>query len=273
MKNKLKDQIRKQNGITLVALVVTIIVLLILAGVSLNLVAGSNGIMNRATKAVEKHNIAAIGEEVELAMVELQAEYYEERYVNNNMGIANTFGTYAGEKLQNEGIKTKGGKLTSTDLSTVVYEDKQGNKIATGTFDKETGSISIAGITTDGSNPTPEEPKTPLAVDIIKPENYGDSVNYSANNVSDWKVFLNDGSNVYLISSDYVPNRDMTITDDVVLVDANDYCIKGKGYNQQYRDVLINWLTTEENWSAYASGFSGAMAYRRANKGTILGKL
>ncbi len=39
MKNKLKDQIRKQNGITLVALVVTIIVLLILVGVSINLVA------------------------------------------------------------------------------------------------------------------------------------------------------------------------------------------------------------------------------------------
>lgn len=252
------------TGITLIALVVTIIVLLILAGVSLNLIAGSNGIMNRATKAVEKHNIAAIGEEVELAMVELQAEYYEEKYVNNNMGIANNFGSYAGEKLQNEGIKTKGGKLTSTDLSTVVYEDKQGNKIATGTFDKETGSISIEGITTDGSNPTPEEPKTPLAVDKIKPENYGDSVNYSANGVSDWKVFLNDGSNIYLISSDYVPNNGVTSE----LSKLGSYGVYGSSQSQ-----LVSVLNNTENWIDYASGFSGATAYRGTNTGTILEKL
>ena len=201
-------------------------------------------------------------------MVELKAEYYEERYVNNNMGIANTFGTYAGEKLQNEGIKTKGGKLTSTDLSTVVYEDKQGNKIATGTFDKETGSISIAGITTDGSNPTPEEPKTPLAVDIIKPENYGDSVNYSANNVSDWKVFLNDGSNVYLISSDYVPNSGVTIGGESNLFKNGSYGIHGTS-----GDGFFSGLQNPEHWTAFASGFSGATACRRANFRAILGKL
>ena len=51
MKN-LKDQ----KGITLVALVITIIVLLILAGVSLSLVVGDNGILGRASNssAVQK---------------------------------------------------------------------------------------------------------------------------------------------------------------------------------------------------------------------------
>ena len=39
----------KENGITLVALVVTIVVLIILAGVSINLVIGSNGIMSKAS--------------------------------------------------------------------------------------------------------------------------------------------------------------------------------------------------------------------------------
>jgi hypothetical protein len=42
---------KKEKGITLVALVVTIVVLLILAGISLNLVLGQNGIINRAQKA------------------------------------------------------------------------------------------------------------------------------------------------------------------------------------------------------------------------------
>ena len=48
MKNK------KQSGITLVALVVTIVVLLILAGVSINLVLGENGLITQAKEAKEK---------------------------------------------------------------------------------------------------------------------------------------------------------------------------------------------------------------------------
>ena len=47
MKNK------KQSGITLVALVVTIVVLLILAGVSINLVLGENGLITQAKEAKE----------------------------------------------------------------------------------------------------------------------------------------------------------------------------------------------------------------------------
>ena len=38
----------KSQGITLIALVVTIIVLIILAGVSVNIIMGENGLMNRA---------------------------------------------------------------------------------------------------------------------------------------------------------------------------------------------------------------------------------
>ena len=45
---------KKNSGITLVALVVTIVVLLILAGVSINLVVGQNGLINRAKEAARK---------------------------------------------------------------------------------------------------------------------------------------------------------------------------------------------------------------------------
>ena len=45
---------KKQSGITLVALVVTIVVLLILAGVSINLVLGENGLITQAKEAKEK---------------------------------------------------------------------------------------------------------------------------------------------------------------------------------------------------------------------------
>ena len=45
---------KEMKGITLVALVVTIVVLLILAGVSINLVLGNNGIIAKAKEAQRK---------------------------------------------------------------------------------------------------------------------------------------------------------------------------------------------------------------------------
>ena len=42
------NSVKKKEGITLIALVVTIVLLLILAGVSLNLVLGNNGIITKA---------------------------------------------------------------------------------------------------------------------------------------------------------------------------------------------------------------------------------
>ena len=44
----------KNKGITLIALVITIIVLLILAGVSLSMISGENGILSKAQQAKEK---------------------------------------------------------------------------------------------------------------------------------------------------------------------------------------------------------------------------
>lgn len=43
----------EQRGITLIVLVVTIVVLLILAGVSINAILGDNGIVNKAKEATE----------------------------------------------------------------------------------------------------------------------------------------------------------------------------------------------------------------------------
>ena len=50
----MKKIINKNQGITLIALVVTIVVLLILAGVSLNMVLGQNGIVTKAKEARDK---------------------------------------------------------------------------------------------------------------------------------------------------------------------------------------------------------------------------
>ena len=74
--------LKKKEGITLIALVVTIIVLLILAGVTLSLISGENGILKRATNAVGVNEKATAEEEANLLIADIVAEYYEEKYVN-----------------------------------------------------------------------------------------------------------------------------------------------------------------------------------------------
>ena len=51
-------KIKDQKAITLIALVITIIVLLILAGVTLSLIIGEDGIVERAISAAEAYDIA-----------------------------------------------------------------------------------------------------------------------------------------------------------------------------------------------------------------------
>ena len=53
---------KKEKGITLVALVVTIVVLLILAGVSITMVLGNNGIVKKAQDAKTNYTAAAADE-------------------------------------------------------------------------------------------------------------------------------------------------------------------------------------------------------------------
>ncbi len=61
---------RKEKGITLIALVVTIILLLILAGVTISQIAGSNGLFQRARQAVEKYKNSAEEEQIQIGMLE-----------------------------------------------------------------------------------------------------------------------------------------------------------------------------------------------------------
>ena len=61
---------KKNKGITLVALVVTIIVLLILAGISISMLTGQNGILNRASEAKEKAEVSEKKEKSDMADLE-----------------------------------------------------------------------------------------------------------------------------------------------------------------------------------------------------------
>ncbi len=61
---------KEERAITLIALVVTIIVLLILAGISINMLTGQNGILNRASEAKESTGAAQTEELVKLSITD-----------------------------------------------------------------------------------------------------------------------------------------------------------------------------------------------------------
>ena len=82
------------KGITLIALVITIIVLLILAGVSIAMLTGQNGILTRATEADTETEKAEVAERVNM---ELNAQYTnalagkdfdEKTTIESNLGTA-----------------------------------------------------------------------------------------------------------------------------------------------------------------------------------------
>ena len=72
----MKENGKNSKGITLISLVVTIILLLILAGVTLSMLAGDNGILTRTKTAREKHEEGQAQEETRLGEMEGVMDQY-----------------------------------------------------------------------------------------------------------------------------------------------------------------------------------------------------
>ena len=273
---------RNKKGITLISLVVTIIILLILAGITLALTAGSEGILGKASKAVDTNNQANAKEQTELLLMEKQSDYYDEKYVNQTYD--DTKGAYILEKLKQEGTtQTQDYKIQASDSGTIYVYDKKGSQeipIATGTLGED-GKIQwndeIENTNPEKpTNPNPpenpgdkEEPPidpTPVeppledpkkATEAIKTNHYGDLADYSANGIEDWKIFYNDGTYIYLITSDYIPqekvpafqNQWSTYRDRFL---ATSYTLSANYENSKCVSTLLN----TNNWSAFANGTS-----------------
>ena len=74
---------RNQKGITLIALVITIIVLLILAGVSIAMLSGENGILTNATEAQKDTDAANAVEKINIALQAIKTEALAKSVDNN----------------------------------------------------------------------------------------------------------------------------------------------------------------------------------------------
>ena len=76
---------QSKKGITLIALVVTIVVLLILAGVSISMLSGENGIITQAQQAKDRTRIEAIKEKIQLWETNLNMNNYTETVMEGSL--------------------------------------------------------------------------------------------------------------------------------------------------------------------------------------------
>lgn len=66
----------KNSGVTLISMVITVIVLLIIAGITINLTLGENGIINRGEMSVSEHNKQEATEKINLKITTTQMYKY-----------------------------------------------------------------------------------------------------------------------------------------------------------------------------------------------------
>ena len=81
--------LRNQKGITLIALVITIIVLLILAGVSIAMLTGDNGILSKAQTAGEKSTIGEVDEAIKLGVSDILVDNMDPTTTDKEFNITN----------------------------------------------------------------------------------------------------------------------------------------------------------------------------------------
>lgn len=140
---------KNERGITLVALVVTIVVLLILAGITIMYVMSDNGVFGQARRAGSETDKAAVQEAVMMAVGDLYAEVYAPS--KNEDGSDKTLAEVFAADLPNDMKLTTPGTVESTDGTA------NGLKITGAVIEYKNFSYTItytsAGLTV--GNPTP----------------------------------------------------------------------------------------------------------------------
>lgn len=151
---------KNQKGITLIALVITIIVLLILAGVTIAMLTGSDSAPVKANEAKQKNDIGTCKDQVYLVASNAQAEAYDKVYVKGEGASAtslqksaegkyNDIGNYVGKEVKDNNslngkqigtatITTAAGVSgTSTCTITITTTDYK----VTGYIDQRAGTL------------------------------------------------------------------------------------------------------------------------------------
>ena len=105
------------KGITLIALVITIIVLLILAGVSIAMLTGQNGILTQANSSKSTTAKAEAVEKINLALNAMKSEIYSQQVTNSSYAPATNATTADAAMI----------KVLKKDFPTISTSEKDGD--------------------------------------------------------------------------------------------------------------------------------------------------
>ena len=190
---------KNKNAITLIALVITILVLLILAGVALSLVVGENGITERAVKASKTYDIAGAKEQVDTLVASYAGEFYQEKYISGNAEATN-MAEFIAKQLENE---TKVGDYDITITGNTVTVSKGDNK-ASGTITAD-GIVNWDGWTQDGVNVTKGEQTLKVGTKVTGYE-VTVQIDGEDTTVSDWYILGAKGGQLLLTMNKSIEN-------------------------------------------------------------------
>ena len=139
-----REKTKRRNsskGITIIALVITIIVLLILAGVSIAMLTGENGVLTKATEAKDQTGIAQEKEEITMAYASAKANKVDK--VSEPVTASELQSEL--DKLNSEGTADDTSELTVTYPNGHIY-----------TIDQSTGTITGPDIIEENTAENPE---------------------------------------------------------------------------------------------------------------------
>ena len=135
---------KQKKGVTLIALVITIIVLLILAGVSISLVVGDSGVFSEADQATSQTDLSANREALERALVGKQGEFTTQWDGDNT----ETYYDWLKDKILDS---SKNGEIETGETAEKI--DNEGRKDVL----VEDGYVITLGVK-DGTNPETGKP-------------------------------------------------------------------------------------------------------------------
>ena len=224
---------KSRKGITLIALVITIIVLLILAGISITMLSGDNSVLKRGAEAKETSVDSSVKEEIILAYNGAQTEGYVERWTTQQ--IANDIE----EELKKEDSSAKA-KATGTSIK-VTYKGYEA------VINTSAGSlVSFARKTTSNPNALTVGQAYDDALISI-----GSKFTYTGNGITDWIVFgKDDEGNVLLTTKNAVTTDPFTLNCDAqhwlsCEDDLNAHCSTAK-YGDESKGIRARSITLED---------------------------
>ena len=247
----------------MVALVITVIVLLILAGVSISLVVGNNGVLTQASNAVVKNREEAAREEVAMAVASAESDYWTDWAKDSSKNKKSYF---TKERLQAYAPGIKYVTTPRDNESFMVDCEKDGvlytfsvdenGKVTSQEFAKYYGETVLKKSTTEN----------------VVVENADKSVIAEEG----WQLLYATSEKIYLIYKDYYPNdlllniKTTSTPDSKIEKGTGAYTVKLSN-DTGSRDDLVNYLTNTNNWTNVKEAFVDKFDLARTTGITVTG--